>query len=41
VHEESISAKAVENCKVMVVSTYNNGKNTLTATEEFYLYEIE
>jgi hypothetical protein len=41
VYEESISAKAVENCKVMVVSTYNNGKNTLTATEEFYLYEIE
>ena len=41
VYGESISAKAVENCKVMVVSTYNNGKNTLTATEEFYLYEIE
>lgn len=41
VYEESISAKAVEDCKLMVVFTYSDGKNTLTNTDEIYLYEIE
>ena len=41
VRGESISAKAVEDCKVMVVFTYNNGETTLKSTRKFYLYEIE
>ena len=41
VYGESISAKAVEDCKLMVVFTYSDGKNTLTNTDEIYLYEIE
>lgn len=41
VYGETISAKAVEDCKVMVVFTYNNGKTTLNSTDEIYLYEIE
>lgn len=41
VYDKKISAKAVKDCKLMLVLTYNNGKNTLITTEEIYLYKIE
>lgn len=41
IYKERISAKAVEDCKVMVVLSTTNREGTWISTDEFYLYEIE
>lgn len=41
VYDETITPKAVADCKVEVSIEYSDGKNTWTDTTEIYLHEIE